>query len=69
MSGNIDFKKSASIRSHGSAFFMLARRCAICDNKKQEGGHMKQYIVDAFTDKPFHGNPAAVLVASAGSRP
>ena len=23
---------------------------------------MKQYIVDAFTDKPFHGNPAAVLV-------
>lgn len=23
---------------------------------------MKQYIVDAFTDKVFHGNPAAVLV-------
>jgi PhzF family phenazine biosynthesis protein len=23
---------------------------------------MKQYIVDAFTDKPFHGNPAAVLI-------
>lgn len=23
---------------------------------------MKQYIVDAFTDKPFHGNPAAVLL-------
>ena len=23
---------------------------------------MKQYIIDAFTDKPFHGNPAAVLV-------
>lgn len=23
---------------------------------------MKQYIVDAFTDKPFHGNPAAVCV-------
>ena len=23
---------------------------------------MKQYVVDAFTDKPFHGNPAAVLV-------
>ena len=23
---------------------------------------MKQYIVDAFTDKPFHGNSAAVLV-------
>ena len=23
---------------------------------------MKQYIVDAFTDRPFHGNPAAVLV-------
>ncbi|MBQ6235294.1 MAG: PhzF family phenazine biosynthesis protein [Clostridia bacterium] len=23
---------------------------------------MKQYIVDAFTDKPFSGNPAAVLV-------
>ena len=22
---------------------------------------MKQYIVDAFTDKPFSGNPAAVL--------
>lgn len=24
---------------------------------------MKQYIVDAFTDRPFAGNPAAVLVA------
>ena len=23
---------------------------------------MKQYVVDAFTDKPFHGNPAAVCV-------
>ncbi|MBR6040592.1 MAG: PhzF family phenazine biosynthesis protein [Clostridia bacterium] len=23
---------------------------------------MKQYIIDAFTDKPFHGNPAAVCV-------
>lgn len=23
---------------------------------------MKQYIVDAFTDRPFHGNPAAVCV-------
>ena len=23
---------------------------------------MKQYIVDAFTDKVFHGNPAAVCV-------
>ena len=23
---------------------------------------MKQYIVDAFTDQPFHGNSAAVLV-------
>ncbi len=23
---------------------------------------MKQYIVDAFTDKPFAGNPAAVCV-------
>ena len=23
---------------------------------------MKQYIVDAFTDKPFHGNPAAVCI-------
>ncbi len=23
---------------------------------------MKQYIIDAFTDKPFHGNSAAVLV-------
>lgn len=23
---------------------------------------MKQYIVDAFTDQPFHGNPAAVCV-------
>ncbi|MBQ4036197.1 MAG: PhzF family phenazine biosynthesis protein, partial [Paludibacteraceae bacterium] len=23
---------------------------------------MNQYIVDAFTDKPFHGNPAAVCV-------
>ena len=23
---------------------------------------MKQYVVDAFTDKPFCGNPAAVLV-------
>ena len=22
---------------------------------------MKQYIVDAFTDKPFSGNPSAVL--------
>lgn len=26
---------------------------------------MKQYIVDAFTDKPFHGNPAAVCVLDA----
>lgn len=23
---------------------------------------MKQYIVDAFTDEPFHGNPAAVCL-------
>lgn len=23
---------------------------------------MKQYIVDAFTDRPFHGNPAAICV-------
>ena len=23
---------------------------------------MKQYIVDAFTDKPFHGNPAAICI-------
>ena len=23
---------------------------------------MKQYIVDAFTDRPFSGNPAAVCV-------
>ncbi len=23
---------------------------------------MKQYIIDAFTDKPFSGNPAAVCV-------
>ena len=23
---------------------------------------MKQYIVDAFTDKVFHGNPAAICV-------
>ena len=23
---------------------------------------MRQYIVDAFTDKPFTGNPAAVCV-------
>ena len=23
---------------------------------------MKQYIVDAFTDKPFSGNPAAICV-------
>ncbi|MBR2555828.1 MAG: PhzF family phenazine biosynthesis protein, partial [Aeriscardovia sp.] len=23
---------------------------------------MKQYIVDAFTEKPFSGNPAAVCV-------
>ena len=26
---------------------------------------MKQYIVDAFTDKPFSGNPAAVCVMDA----
>jgi PhzF family phenazine biosynthesis protein len=26
---------------------------------------MKQYIVDAFTDRPFHGNPAAVCVTDA----
>ena len=26
---------------------------------------MKQYIVDAFTDKVFHGNPAAVCVMEA----
>ena len=25
-------------------------------------GNMKQYIVDAFTNKPFSGNPAAVCV-------
>ena len=23
---------------------------------------MKQYVVDAFTDKIFHGNPAAVCI-------
>ena len=27
-----------------------------------KGSTMKQYIVDAFTDKPFSGNPAAVCV-------
>ena len=27
-----------------------------------EDDKMKQYIVDAFTDKPFSGNPAAVCV-------
>ena len=26
---------------------------------------MRQYIVDAFTDKPFAGNPAAVCVMDA----
>ena len=26
---------------------------------------MKQYIVDAFTNKPFSGNPAAVCVTEA----
>ena len=29
---------------------------------ERKGGTMKQYIVDAFTDKPFSGNPAAVCV-------
>jgi hypothetical protein len=28
----------------------------------RKGSSMKQYIVDAFTDKPFSGNPAAVCV-------
>ncbi len=27
-----------------------------------EDNKMKQYIVDAFTNKPFSGNPAAVCV-------
>lgn len=30
--------------------------------KVSGGDMMKQYIVDAFTDKPFSGNPAAVCV-------
>ena len=28
----------------------------------RKGNVMKQYIVDAFTDKPFSGNPAAVCI-------
>ncbi len=27
-----------------------------------ENMHLKQYIVDAFTDKVFHGNPAAICI-------
>ena len=29
---------------------------------KKRGTQMKQYIVDAFTDKVFSGNPAAVCI-------
>ena len=29
---------------------------------------MKQYIVDAFTNKPFAGNPAAVCVMDGAGR-
>ncbi len=32
------------------------------DGRERRGRLMKQYIVDAFTDKPFSGNPAAVCV-------
>ena len=38
------------------------------DNKNvpiKEENHMKQYVVDAFTDKVFVGNPAAVCVMDA----
>ena len=38
------------------------------DNKNvptKEENHMKQYVVDAFTDKVFAGNPAAVCVMDA----
>ena len=29
---------------------------------RKEGAEMKQYIVDAFSNQPFSGNPAAVCV-------
>ena len=32
------------------------------EGKLQEENKMKQYIVDAFTNKPFAGNPAAVCI-------
>jgi len=30
--------------------------------KDEEKKRMKQYIVDAFTDQVFHGNPAAICI-------
>ena len=32
------------------------------EREKNEGDNIKQYIVDAFTNQPFSGNPAAVCV-------
>ena len=47
------------MRSTGYAVLMNRKDMNIGDRK---GSAMKQYIVDAFTDKPFSGNPAAVCV-------
>lgn len=33
-----------------------------CSRRNRKVRTMKQYIVDAFTDKPFSGNPAAICV-------
>jgi len=47
------------MRWTGYAALMNREGMSIGDRK---GNAMKQYIVDAFTDKPFSGNPAAVCV-------
>ncbi len=40
----------------------MTKESCCASNKRKEKEKMKQYIVDAFTAKPFAGNPAAVCV-------
>ena len=44
------------------AFIVIAWRAGLIRTEKRSRLKVKQYVVDAFTDKVFHGNPAAVCV-------
>ena len=45
-----------------AAFIVIAWRAGLIRTEKRRRLKMNQYVVDAFTDQVFHGNPAAVCV-------